>query len=646
MAIAMICQVSMTAQFYNYRTHIVDNITYEIRYNGAHVVENQTVGGDITIPETVSIKGKSYKVTSIAKEAFKGNELITSVTLPSTITSIGDGSFRLCKNLKKTNIPDGVRSVGRMAYAQTGLPADKDGMLYIDHWLVGTGYSEIDNPDGSGLKKWEQHKPNGDLAVKEGTIGIALGTFDFCRELTKVVIPASVKYIGFPCFLGCDNLSGLEVKPGNKRYNSRNNCNAIIRGTTLIAGCSNTVIPDGIETIASEAFFSCRALTSIAIPEGVKVIGTSAFEKCANLKQINIPQSVSRIGKNAFYGTLWWREQPKGVVYKDGWLLGAKVPRPKGALTVQPGTKYIADAALQKSEELKEVILPDGLLGIAPSAFQGCSSLKKINFPQGLQTIGTAAFWGCTALKDIHLPASVIDINKSSFGNTAWYEKQSDGIIYLEGWLLGYKTKKPSKTLTVKEGTQHIAAEAFFGCADLTEVSFPNSLKTIEDYAFRYCSKLASAVLPEGLEKLGSYVFAYCSKLNEPNIPSSVTSVGTYCFIGTGWYESQPDNDFLYLDNWLLDYKGECQETEVEVQNGTKGIAGYAFYNTDNITAITLPSTLRRVGTEAFSECDGLIEVRINDLDAWKQIKFESTTSDPTFHTKSLTVNGQTITSW
>ena len=633
MSIAVFCQTCITAQSYGQQFHIVDNVKYRIQNSSiVQVAENQTVEGDITIPESVSIKGNNYKVTSIVDNAFKGNEQITSVTLPSTIIRIGNGAFMLCKNLKKTNIPDGVWSVGRMAYAQTGLPFDEDGMLYIDHWLVGTGYAEKEMADGSGQKQWIQYKPGDDLAVKEGTLGIALGTFDFCRELTKVVIPASVKYINFPCFLGCDNLTGLEVKPGNKRYNSRNNCNAIIDGTSLLAGCCNTVIPDGIEMIANEAFFSCRALTSITIPEGVKTIGASAFEKCVNLKQINIPQSVNKIGQKAFSGTLWFREQPAGLVYKDGWLLETKIPRPTGTLVVLPGTRHIADAALHKSNELKEVTLPDGLLSIGSSAFQACTSLKKINFPQSLETIGSSAFWGCSALKEVHIPASVKDVVKSSFNHTAWYEKQSDGILYLDGWLLGYKNKKPSKTLTIKDGTQHIASEAFFGCSDLTKVSFPNSLKTIEDFAFFRCINLASAVLPEGLEKIGTMAFHYCSKLYEPN------------FTGTEWYDVQEDRNFCYLDGWLLEFKGKCVETEVEVQNGTKGIAGNAFPAA--ITAVTLPSTLRYVGADAFSLCDGLIEVRITDLDAWKRIKFESTTSDPTYHTKSLKVNNQTITTW
>jgi hypothetical protein len=79
---------------------------------------------------------------------------------------------------------------------------------------------------------------------------------------------------------------------------------------------------------------------------------------------------------------------------------------------------------------------------------------------------------------------------------------------------------------------------------------------------------------------------------------------------------------------------------------GTKGIASYAFNYNKDITLITLPSSLKYVGNGAFGGCTGLAEVNISDLDAWKRIKFEDETANPTYYSKSLTVNGQTITEW
>ena len=115
--------------------------------------------------------------------------------------------------------------------------------------------------------------------IPEGTACIVEKAFYDCKELTSVVIPDSVTEIGSYAFVGCTGLTSICVSEGNKKYDSRDNCNAIIdtESNTLIAGCKNTIIPDSVRIIEDYAFYGCTGLTSIVIPDSVAGIGILAF---------------------------------------------------------------------------------------------------------------------------------------------------------------------------------------------------------------------------------------------------------------------------------------------------------------------------------------------------------------------------------
>ncbi|MBR0273974.1 MAG: leucine-rich repeat protein [Bacteroidaceae bacterium] len=175
------------------------------------------------------------------------------------LTSVGDSEFYRCSCLTSITIPEGVTSIGGYAFK-----------------------------DCSSLTS---------ITIPEGVTSIGRSAFSGCSNLTSINIPTSVTSIYDYAFSNLSNLASIVIKEGNVKYDSRENCNAIIETSTntLIAGCKSTIIPESVTKIGDYAFRGCSGLTSIVLPEGVTTIGNFAFYDCGNLESIAIPNSVTRI---------------------------------------------------------------------------------------------------------------------------------------------------------------------------------------------------------------------------------------------------------------------------------------------------------------------------------------------------------------
>ena len=255
-------------------------------------------------------RGTHYQVTRIGTSAFRNCSGLTSVEIPSSVTSIGSFAFLWC-GLTSVVIPSNVTSIGSNAFADCSLLISVEipsSVTFIGNAAFLNCYrlTSIVIPSSvTSIERWTFAGCSGltSVVIPSSVTNIGNSAFYGCHGLFSIEIPSSVTSIGYEAFSECSGLFSIVVESGNSVYDSRNNCNAIIETATntLIKGCENTKIPSSVTSIGVGAFSSCSGMTSIEIPSSVTSIGISAFYGCLGLTSItSYITDVFETGDGAF----------------------------------------------------------------------------------------------------------------------------------------------------------------------------------------------------------------------------------------------------------------------------------------------------------------------------------------------------------
>ena len=328
-----------------------------------------------------------------------------------------------------------------------------------------------------------------DYEYYETSGGVEYTDTPWGSSVTDLVIGPGVTYIGENAFAYCYNLKSVSMG-------------------------------SGVEYIGDYAFDSCISLVNIWLTDSIETIGMGAFWRCTALTYIRVSEQTRYIYEDAFEYTNWFETQPNGVVYIGSIAYGIKGVCPT-SVTIKEGTR-----------------------GIADSAFEGQSGLYYLVLPNSIENVGYCAFYACTNLTDIWFPPTLTSIEAYAFEETAWLNRQPNGIVYAGKVAYTLKGVQPQE-ISLDAGTVGIAGAAFENQYSLNYVTLPAGLKTIGPGAFYGCSALMQIIVPESVREIGANAFANCGALNYVWFEGDWDVVYNISIYG--------GNDPFYEANWNVD---------------------------------------------------------------------------------------------
>lgn len=572
--------------------------------------------GELVIPEKVTYVGEHYpEGLSYPVQAINGlfkNPNLTSVTIPGSVKELSN-NWADCSNLTTLIISEGVERISDYSFMNAGITK---------------------------------------LVIPNSVEYIGIGSFSSCPNLESLTIGSGMtSAIGWS-FGGCTKLSSITVSEGNPRYDSRNNCNAIIETATntLLLACNNTVIPSGITGMYDFAFSDCQGLTSLLIPKSMTQVAISSLSNCQNLasivveeghptydsrdncnaiietatnklvlgcKNTVIPSSVNAIASNSYIckglTDLVIPNQittiaPGAFLYGDD-LTSIHVESGNTAYDSRNNCNAIMETATNTLVRgCKNTIIPTNTAIIGNDAFSKITDMTSLTLPDGVTSIGEDAFSGCKNLASITIPNSVTSIGDGAFWNCSSLTSIAipEGVTSIDGST--FSGCGSLSSVTIGGNVTSIGEYAFSDCANLTSIDLPNTLTSIGRSAFQGCEKLSFLVIPEGVTSLGSQAFSGCEGLTSVTIPSTITSWGGNVFFQIG-VTSITFAEGLKTVGVEQDF-GQCSNlTSVVIPEGVTSIGNFTFSLCGKLAYVELPNSLTSIGAEAFADCSSLEKV-------------------------------------
>lgn len=578
-------------------------------------------GGAVTIPSAIL----GLPVISIGEGAFWLNDL-TSVTIPSSVTSIADYAFADCANLTGVYFQGNAPT---LAGPDVFTGDDNATVYYLPSssgwgpsyggrptaiWWVGGGLGIVTTNAASNI--------TGSSATLNGTVEpVHVPTYAWFEyglttaygsTSTEMALPYD-PYSYFPQPVSV-NITGLQAgttyhyrliasnggytnyPPGPDMtftttaappytYTTSNGSVTI----TAYTGPGGTVsIPSTIGglpvvMIGSNSFALCTSLTAVSIPNSVTTIGDSAFNGCTSLTSATLGTSVTSIGNYAFEGC--------------SSLTSAAIPN---------GVAIIGFGVFNRCSSMASVSIPSSVISIWSSAFSSCSSLTSVTIPNSVTTIGNSAFSYCSSLASITIPQGVTSIGNNAFMRCSSltsitvnalnsYYSSLNGVLFSKSLTVLIQCPEgKSGDLTIPTSVITIGNSALLFCSNLTSVTIPNSVTTIGDSAFSYCYSLTGITIPNGVTSIGNGAF-----LNGPMSSITVDAANpSYASVDGVLYSKALTT--------LIQYP-HGRSGSVTIPNSVTTIGNSAFSNCQfNLTNVTIPSAVTSIGNSAFSDCYNL----------------------------------------
>jgi len=607
-------------------------------------------------------------VTGIGKRSFYGSRLLTTVSLPSTLTYINSNAFSNCKSLKTVSFANNAQltQIGGNAFSYTALESiefpyatkeigeesfynctslasitfatvegktkvSKIGTRAFANTAITTftfpeSVDDDNNPitvtlggsvtiqtssggdkdkDKEKEKGKEEEKPTGDVVLDSFI-------FEGCKNLTTVTLSNSVTSVD-KLFVNCPSLTSVTITTGNANlsHDANNPIILNVEGTAIRNVYGKLVgeftIPSGITEISPYAFAGQTELTKIIIPNSVYEIGEYAFQNCFNLVTVEFETgSILTEIKDCMFKECYSLTTINLPVSVT--KLGNYVFAGCKALTTLPLTSSVNTIGNYTFANcgFTELTIPASITTFGSYTFANNEKLTKVTLANGVEGCGTYMFANCKVLTDVNLSNTLVYLSLGMFkGDTALETITIPESVYRLG---GDGTTANNKAF---EG------RVFEGCTNLSTINLNNVLLSVGSYTFSECTSITNFEFPETVNNLGEYLFKDCTGLVSCTLPSAIAYIPQYMFINCTSLKSIAIPETVVNIGGSISNSAGSQVTgyvfdgctaleSVTIPESVKSIGSYAFHNCDSLKEVTLPSQLTRLAANVFFECDKL----------------------------------------
>ena len=525
-----------------------DELTYgDFQYkieddNSCTITDYDGMASSLSIPSAIN----GHTVKQIDTGALSDNGIITSVTIPNGVTTIGFSAFNGCIKLERIKFSSNLDTVCENAFNNTKwFNNQPNGLVYV----------------GKVAYKYKGDMPrNTKITVKSDTVSISESAFKDCANLTAILIPSSVKHIDKYAFYNCQGLTKLNFNDGIERIEN-----------DAFGSCEKLTsvnFSETLKSIGAFAFVECKKLSEITIPQSVTSVGEYAFSGCENLASVTVSDDLPYVGGRAFEKTKWLNSQPDGVVYIGKSAYGYKGDMPKNTeLSLKSGITNISGYAFYEEKNLTSVKIPETVSRIGNWAFLDCEGLKNVNIPDGVKRIESWTFSNCSSLTNITVP---------------------DSVTVLDGLAFSYCTNL--KNIELSKNLTEIGMGALSHCTSLETIDIPDSVIIMDNIAMAGCSELKSVNIGSNLKTVGGQVFAGCTSLEKVNVNLNNKN---YTSENGIWYDKNKTKIILYPYN-KKDSAYTTPTSLKELCNGYVGSYGMLLDNS-NLKTVTIEKNVTKI---------------------------------------------------
>ena len=544
-----------------------DDLTYgDFQYkieddNSCTITDYDGMASSLSIPSAIN----GHTVKQIDTGALSDNRIITSVTIPNGVTTIGFSAFNGCIKLEKIKFSSNLDTVCENAFNNTKwFNNQSNGLVYV----------------GKVAYKYKgDMQRNTKITVKSDTVSISESAFKDCANLTAILIPSSVKHIDKYAFYNCQGLTKLNFNDGIERIEN-----------DAFGSCEKLTsvnFSETLKSIGAFAFVECKKLSEITIPQSVTSVGEYAFSGCENLASVTVSDDLPYVGGRAFEKTKWLNSQPDGVVYIGKSAYGYKGDMPKNTeLSLKSGITNISGYAFYEEKNLTSVKIPETVSRIGNWAFLDCEGLKNVNIPDGVKRIESWTFSNCSSLTNITVP---------------------DSVTVLDGLAFSYCTNL--KNIELSKNLTEIGMGALSHCTSLETIDIPDSVIIMDNIAMAGCSELKSVNIGSNLKTVGGQVFAGCTSLEKVNVNLNNKN---YTSENGIWYDKNKTKIILYPYN-KKDSAYTTPTSLKELCNGYVGSYGILLDNS-NLKTVTIEKNVAKIDDYAIGFVFDFDNYKINKV--------------------------------